>query len=324
MVCENPVMQTVKCGINALELLFMATERGDTRRAIGAELLEQGKQYAHLMRLHRPIGIWLLLWPTLWALWISSDGNPDQRIFIVFVLGVFVMRSAGCVINDFADRNFDARVSRTQDRPLATGEVAPGEALVLFTALGLIAIALVLTLNELTRLLAIVAAFLTIIYPFTKRFISAPQLILGAAFGWSIPMVFAAQTGDIPRLAWLMWLAVVVWAVMYDTMYAMSDRDEDLRIGLKSTAILFGTADLFIVSLLQIVLLFALILIGEVAQLGTWYMASLGIAAVLLLYQLILIRRREPDRCFRAFLNNHYVGAVVFAGILLDFIFQAP
>lgn len=286
------------------------------------ELLSQLRQYAQLMRLHKPIGIWLLMWPTLWALWIAGDGHPRAQVFIVFVLGVIIMRSAGCVINDFADRKIDGQVRRTQDRPLATGAVTPVEALILFVALGLIAIALVLTLNRLTQLLAIVGAVLTVIYPFMKRFVTAPQLVLGAAFGWSIPMAFAAQTGEIPRLAWLMWLTVVVWAVIYDTMYAMADREEDLQVGVNSTAILFGTADVFIVTLLQIVFLLGLLLTGATAKLGIWYFASLGVATAMLGYQFTLIRNRDPERCFRAFLNNQYVGATIFCGILLDYTFR--
>lgn len=286
------------------------------------ELLSQLRQYAQLMRLHKPIGIWLLMWPTLWALWIAGDGHPRAQVFIVFVLGVIIMRSAGCVINDFADRKIDGQVRRTQDRPLATGVVTPVEALILFVALGLIAIALVLTLDPLTQSLAIVGAILTVIYPFAKRFLAAPQLVLGAAFGWGIPMAFAAQTGEIPRLAWLMWLTVVVWAVIYDTMYAMADREDDLKLGIKSTAILFATADVFIVTLLQVVFVLGLLLTGSTAQLGTWYMASIGVVAVILAYQYTLIRNRNPERCFQAFLNNHYVGAVIFCGILLDYTFR--
>ncbi len=291
--------------------------------ALGAELRRQLLEYARLMRLDRPVGIWLLLWPTLWALWIAGDGHPDPKVFAVFVLGVIVMRSAGCVINDFADRKLDPLVARTRHRPLATGTVAPIEALVLFAALGLIAIALVLTLNPLTRWLAIGGAVLTIVYPFTKRFFAAPQLVLGAAFGWSIPMVFAAQTGTVPRLAWLMWLVVVVWAVMYDTLYAMADREHDRQVGVKSTAILFGDADLFMVSLLQVLLLLGLVLIGQVTDRGSWYLAGVTVGGVLLLYQRLLISGRDPDRCFRAFTNNQYVGAAVAAGILLDYTFQS-
>ena len=291
--------------------------------SLAAELIRQGGQYAQLMRLDKPIGIWLLLWPTLWGLWIAAKGHPNPKIFLVFVLGVITMRSAGCVINDFADRKIDPMVARTRSRPLAAGTVAPAEALILFFALGLIAIALVLTLDPLTQMLAIVGAVLTVIYPFTKRFFSAPQLILGAAFGWGIPMAFAAQTGLIPRLAWLMWLTVVIWAVIYDTMYAMADRADDVKLGIKSTAIMFGSADVFIVTLLQIILILALALIGAAAQLGTWYMAFLAIAASQLFYQHMLIRNRRPEQCFRAFMNHHYFGAAIFAGIALDYLFNS-
>ena len=300
----------------------MPSKYSPTDLSFTAGLLRQAGVYARLMRLDRPIGIWLLLWPTLWGLWIAGEGRPDPQVFMVFVLGVIIMRSAGCVLNDFADRDIDGKVSRTKDRPLVTNEVSPAEALILFVALSLIAVALVLTMNMLTKVLAVIGAVLTIIYPFAKRFISTPQLILGAAFGWSIPMAFAAQTGLIPRIAWLMWLTVIVWAVMYDTMYAMADRDEDLLAGVKSTAILFGDADVFIVSILQVILLFSLVLIGTEAGLGHWYMGSLAAGGAFLFYQHLLIRTREPDRCFRAFLNNHYFGAAVFAGMLLDFTFR--
>jgi 4-hydroxybenzoate polyprenyltransferase len=285
-------------------------------------LLDSLRQYARLMRLDRPVGIWLLLWPTLWALWIAGDGRPQPSTFVVMVLGVVVMRSAGCVINDYADRDLDPHVARTRDRPLASGRVTPPEALVLFTALSLIAVALALTLNSLARALAVVGGVLTVIYPFMKRVIAAPQLVLGAAFGWSIPMTFAAATGGVPRLAWLMWLAVVVWAVVYDTMYAMADRADDLKVGVKSTAILFGNADVFIVSLLMIVLMLALALVGQMAALGPWYFGSLLAAGGLLLRERALIGGREPAACFRAFLESHLVGAAVFAGIVLDFTFR--
>lgn len=303
-------------------LNLMSTQDHPAKPNLGSEFLDQARQYARLMRLDRPIGIWLLLWPTLWALWIAGEGAPNPKVFTIFVLGVIVMRSAGCVINDFADRHLDPHIDRTRDRPLASGKVAPIEALILFCALGLIAIALVLTLNPLAQQLAPVAALLTVIYPFSKRFISAPQVVLGAAFGWSIPMVFAAQTGSVPRVAWLMWVIVVVWAVMYDTMYAMADREDDLKVGIKSTAILFGSADLFIISLLALILLLGLALLGQVAGLGAWYLGGLALASLLLIYQRILIRKRVPENCFRAFLNNHYVGGVVFAGILLDYTFR--
>jgi len=298
----------------------MATTSATNRFA--AELRRQFGLYARLMRLDRPIGTWLLLWPTLWALWIAGEGRPDPQIFLVFVLGVIVMRSAGCVINDFADRKLDAHVERTRNRPLATGEVAPAEALVLFLALGLLAIALLLTLNTLTGWLAVAGAVLTIVYPFTKRFFVAPQLILGAAFGWGVPMAFAAQTGAVPRLAWLMWLTAVVWAIIYDTLYAMADRAGDEVIGVKSTAILFGSADLFCIGLLQVTMLLALALIGQAAEMGTWYYGSIGVAAALFLHQRISVNDRDPARCFQAFLANRHVGATIFAGILLDYLYR--
>lgn len=300
----------------------MAVRPHPPHRSLGAELREQAWQYARLMRLDRPVGMWLLMWPAMWAIWISADGQPDARIFVIFVLGVAVMRAAGCVINDFADREFDRHVVRTRDRPLATGAIAPIEALVLFFALGLIAVALVLNLNRMTQMLAVVGALLTIVYPYMKRIVSAPQLVMGAAFGWSIPMAFAAQTGEVPRLAWLMWLTVVIWALVYDTMYAMADREDDLRIGVKSTAILFGSADVFIVTALQVTFLLALLLIGMVAGLDGWYQAGVAISAGLMIYQRVLIADRDPQRCFRAFLNNQHVGAFVFAGIVLDYTFR--
>ena len=289
---------------------------------LAAEFRVQLGHYARLMRLDRPIGIWLLLWPTLWALWIAGDGAPDPRVFTVFVLGVLVMRSAGCVINDFADRRIDGQVARTRDRPLATGHVVAVEALLLFGALALVAIGLVLMLNRTTQLLAIGAAVLTVVYPFCKRFFVAPQLILGAAFAWSVPMAFAAQTGGVPRLAWLMWLAVVIWAVIYDTMYAMADREDDLRLGIRSTAILFGQADVFVIGLLQLTLLLALFLVGEIAQLGSWYRLGLLVTGGLMIYQHLLIRDRQPANCFAAFLNNRHIGAAVFIGIALDYTFR--
>ena len=301
----------------------MATKQSHRAPSLGAALAEQAREYGRLMRLDRPIGIWLLLWPTLWALWISADGLPDPRVFTIFVLGVIVMRSAGCVINDFADRRIDADVERTRERPLARGTVTPIEALVLFFALGLIAIALLVTLDPLTQKLALVAAVLTIVYPFSKRFFPAPQILLGAAFGWSVPMVFTAQTGELPRMAWLMWVTVLVWTVLYDTLYAMADREDDLKIGVRSTAILFGSADLFIISLLGLIFLFGMVMIGQVAELGGWYLGGVGAAAVLLLIQRVVIRDRAPAHCFWAFRNNHYVGAVLFIGILLDYTFQA-
>jgi 4-hydroxybenzoate polyprenyltransferase len=287
-------------------------------------LSAQLREYALLMRLDRPIGTFLLLWPTLWALWIAGAGRPDPHVFLVFVAGVVLMRSAGCVMNDFADRRIDPHVERTRDRPLARGTVAPLEALLLAGALGAIAFGLVLTMNRLTVLLALGGAVLTIAYPFLKRVTHLPQVWLGASFGWSVPMAFAAQTGAVPQLAWLMFITVVLWAVVYDTMYAMVDREDDLRLGVRSTAILFGDADRAMIGVLQALVLLALWLIGARAGLGGWYLGGLAVAAALSLWQQYLIRERHPADCFRAFLNNHYFGMVVFAGILLHYTFASP
>ncbi len=292
------------------------------RNTLSVDLLNHAFQYGRLMRLDRPIGTWLLLWPTLWGLWIAGKGHPDPGVFTVFVLGVIVMRSAGCVINDFADRRFDSSVRRTRDRPLASGKVSPVEAIVLFVALLLVAVALVLTMNRLTQLFAAIGALITIIYPFSKRYIHIPQLILGVAFGWGIPMAFAAQTGEVPLLAWLLWLTALPWIVAYDTIYAMVDREDDLSIGIKSTAIFLGQADVFIITLLQLLLLIALVLVGQMAGMGLWYFIGVGFGAILMLYQHTLIRQRDPDKCFRAFSNNNYFGGVIFFGMALDYTFS--
>ncbi|CAN5178042.1 4-hydroxybenzoate octaprenyltransferase [soil metagenome] len=293
------------------------------RRSVWTAIKDQAWQYVLLMRVDRPIGTMLLLWPALWALRLAGEGRPDPQIFTVFVLGVFVMRAAGCCINDFADREIDPHVTRTRDRPLASGRVGAAEALALFAGLSLIAVGLVLTLNRSTQLLAIGGALLTIVYPFLKRIITVPQFVLGAAFGWSVPMAFAAHTGTVPPLAWLLFIAVVLWATAYDTMYAMVDREDDLALGVKSTAILFGAADRRIIGIIQLMLLFALYLVGLRAGLGGWYLAGVAAAALSALYQQYLIRTRDPERCFRAFLNNNLFGAVVFAGIVLDYTFAA-
>jgi 4-hydroxybenzoate polyprenyltransferase len=290
----------------------------DAAFAIGKTL----REYALLIRLHRPVGIWLLMWPALWALWIAGQGRPGQKLLLVFLAGIFVMRSAGCVINDYADRDFDPSVARTRDRPLAAGRVAPGEAIVLFVVLGLIATWLAMQLDPLARLYAVGGGLLTVIYPWLKRVVHLPQFFLGVAFGWSIPMAFAAITGEVPRIAWLLVAAVVLWAAVYDTMYAMVDRKDDLRIGIKSTAILFGDADRVIIGVMQLMTLFALWLAADEAKLGPWYRAGLAAGAVFFVYQQWLIRNREPDACFRAFNNNHYFGLVVFVGLALDYLYR--
>ena len=280
------------------------------------------REYARLMRLDRPIGIWLLLWPALWGLWIAGEGRPDARILLVFVAGVVVMRSAGCVINDYADRDFDPRVARTRDRPLAARRVAPAEALLLFVALGLVAVWLALQLDPYAQLFAVAGAVLAVTYPWLKRVVHVPQFYLGVAFGWSIPMAFAAETGEVPKIAWLLLTAVVLWAAVYDTMYAMVDREDDLRIGVKSTAILFGEADRLVIAVMMAMMLFALHLAGREAGLGAWYRAGLAVAALHFAWELWLIRRREPEACFRAFNNNHFVGMAVFVGLALDYLYR--
>lgn len=284
-------------------------------------VITQLRNYGKLMRIDKPIGIWLLLWPTLWALWLAGEGHPDQGLFVVFVVGVFVMRSAGCVLNDYVDRKIDPYVERTRTRPIASGAVAPNEALVLFIALSLIAIGLATMLNRPARLLAIVAAGLTIAYPFVKRFVSIPQFVLGAAFGWAVPMAFAAQTGQTPQLAWLVFATAVIWAVIYDTFYAMVDREDDRKLGVKSTALLFGEVDLFVIAGLQILMLAALALIGLRAELGFWYFFSVAAAAGLMAYHQWLARDRQPADCFAAFLHNHYIGLIIFIGIVLHYAF---
>ena len=286
------------------------------------EVRTQVRNYAKLMRVDRPIGYWLLLWPTLWALWVAGEGHPDQGLFVIFVAGVFVMRSAGCVINDFVDRKIDPYVERTRTRPIASGAVSPGEALTLFFALGLIAVGLASMLNRQAQLLAVVGATLTVVYPFIKRFVSVPQFVLGAAFGVAIPMAFAAQTGQLSELAWLMFGATLTWAVIYDTFYAMCDREDDRKIGVKSTALLFGDADLFVIGGLQVVMLAALIFIGARAELGFWYYLSVGISACLMVYHQWLAHKREPAGCFAAFLNNHFIGLVIFVGLVAHYTFS--
>ena len=285
-------------------------------------VVSQLRNYGKLMRVDKPIGIWLLLWPTLWGLWLAGKGNPDQGLFVVFVLGVIVMRSAGCVLNDYVDRKIDPYVERTRTRPIASGAVSPLEALTLFAALSLIAVGLATMLNRYAQLLAIVAASLTVAYPFVKRYVSIPQFVLGAAFGWAVPMAFAAQTGKTPALAWLVFGTAMIWAVIYDTFYAMVDREDDLKVGIKSTAILFGDVDLFVIAGLQLLMLVALLLIGFRAELSAWYYLSVAAAGILMAWHLWLARDRQPAGCFSAFLKNHHIGLVVFLGIVLHYTFN--
>ncbi len=285
----------------------------------GERIKDRAYQYALLMRLDKPIGVFLLLWPTCWALWIAGEGSPDTGVTLVFVLGVVLMRSAGCVINDYADRDFDPHVKRTEQRPIVAGKVTPKEALILFAVLCLLAFALVLTMNWLTIGLSVIGALLAAVYPYTKRHTYLPQVFLGLAFGWAVPMVFAAQTGAVPAVAWLLLMATVLWATAYDTMYAMVDRADDLKIGVRSTAILFGDADRVIIGIIQALLLLTLWIVGNKVGLGLYYNLGLLAAAGLAAYQQYLIRDRDPRGCFQAFLNNHWFGAVVFVGLVLDY-----
>ncbi len=279
------------------------------------------QDYVQLTRLNRPIGIYLLLWPTLWGVWIAGRGKPDARIFLIFVAGVVLMRSAGCAINDYADRSFDPHVERTRDRPLAAGRITTLEALILFAVLSLAALMLVLQLNRMTLLWALPGAFLAVTYPFVKRFLSLPQLYLGAAFGWGIPMAFEAQVEYVPRVVWLFVMANMLWVTVYDTLYAMVDRDDDIKIGVRSTAILFGDSDRHIIAVLQAMTLLSLYLAGRILHMTGWYYAGLLAGAMFFLYQLWLIRSRDRNACFQAFLNNNYFGMAVFIGILLTYQF---
>lgn len=272
--------------------------------------------YVRLTRLNRPIGIFLVLWPTLWSLWIAAEGLPDVKLLVIFTLGSVLMRSAGCVINDFADRNLDGQVRRTQNRPLVNREVSVLEALSLFAALCFIAFVLVLFTNALTIKLSFVALGLAACYPFMKRYTHLPQVVLGAAFAWSVPMAFAAQAGTVPPVAWLIFVIVVVWTVTYDTFYAMVDREDDIRAGIKSTAVLFGELDRVMTASLQVLVILALWLLGQRLDLSWTYALSVLAAGLLFAYQQYLIREREPDKCFKAFMNNNWVGVVLLLGII--------
>jgi 4-hydroxybenzoate polyprenyltransferase len=285
-------------------------------------LTEKLDAYEKLMRLDKPIGILLLLWPVLWGLWLAAQGALRADIALIFVLGTILTRSAGCIVNDFADRDFDSRVERTRERPLATGRVAPAEALALAAALFLLAFVLVLFLNRLTILLSLVALFLAVSYPFTKRFFALPQAYLGIAFGIAIPMAFAAHRGSVPPEAWVLLIANVFWAIAYDTEYAMVDRDDDVKIGIKSSAILLGRYDIAAVMVCHAIFLAIMVAVGVWLRLGVFYYVGLALAAGFMLHQYRLIRERDRQQCFAAFLNNNWVGAAVFAGLALDIFFR--
>jgi len=280
--------------------------------------LPRWRHYWKLMRADRPIGTLLLLWPTWWALWLAADGLPPLWILFVFTAGVWLTRSAGCVINDYADRWLDPHVKRTKDRPLASGAVSGRSALLLFAVLMVVAFALVLTSNGLTIALSFVGVFLAASYPYLKRYTHLPQVYLGMAFGWGVPMAFAAIQGEVPALAWLLYVANILWSTAYDTWYAMVDRDDDLKMGSHSTAILFGDLDLVIQGILYTVFLGAMALVGVRAGLGVYFAAGVGVAALLVVYEFWLCRHREREACFKAFLHNNWVGAALFAGIAAD------
>jgi 4-hydroxybenzoate polyprenyltransferase len=287
-------------------------------------LTERLTHYEKLMRLDKPIGILLLLWPTLWALWIAAEGVPNWMLAWIFIFGTVLMRSAGCVINDYADRAFDPHVKRTKDRPLAAGAVSEREALILFVVLVICSGLLILGLSLLVWVLAVAAVFLAASYPFTKRFFAIPQAYLGIAFGFGIPMAFAATLGELPMVAWVLLAANIFWAIAYDTEYAMVDRDDDIRIGIRTSALTFGRHDVLAVMLCYAFVLGILSVVGLQIERGPWYFAGLAIAAGIMGFHYTLIRGRDRQKCFKAFLHNNWVGAAIFAGIALDYWLRGP
>lgn len=282
-------------------------------------IFDRLQQYWLLARFDKPIGILILLWPALWALWLASSGSPDLLVLTVICCGVVLMRAAGCVINDYADRNLDPHVERTKLRPMAAGKVQPKEALIVFTVLSLTAFAMVLLLNTYTILLSFGGVFLAASYPFMKRYTQLPQAYLGIAFGWAVPMSFAAQSNEIPLVAWLMYLATALWALVYDTMYAMVDKEDDLKIGIKSTAILFGDKDREIMAVLQVIIILLMIQIGRLQDLSWIYYVTLACASLFFVYQQKLIFYRDKKDCFKAFLNSNWFGLTIFVGLVLEF-----
>lgn len=285
------------------------------------QIFNQLRNYAELMRLHKPIGIYLLLWPTLWALLIAANGKPKFATLIIFVMGVVLMRSAGCIINDIFDRGFDGSVRRTAARPLVTGKVSLGEAILLFIFLCVLAGILVLQLNYFALTLSLVALLLTLIYPLMKRYIFMPQLVLGMAFAWSVPMAFAAELNYLPWVAWLLYVIAVCWPVAYDSIYALMDREDDIKIGVKSSAILFGSYDNYIITSIQIFVLVCLCILGFNLNFTIYYYLSLGLAFIFIIYQSWLISSRESKNFYKAFYNNHWLGLIIFAGISCHYLF---
>ena len=305
-------------------MFAMSYERFESSPATTPAWRGRLRLYWRLMRADRPIGWLLLLWPTWWALWIAAGGVPPLWILFVFSAGVWLTRAGGCVVNDYADRWLDPHVERTRERPMATGAVSGREALALFAVLMLAAFALVLTMNRLTILLSVVGLFLAATYPYLKRHTHLPQVYLGMAFGWGIPMAFAAVQGEVPAVAWVLYVGNIFWSTAYDTWYAMVDRDDDIKMGSKSTAILFGDLDLVAQGVLYALAFAALALVGRQAGLGQYYWAGLGVGVLLVAYEFWIARHRERDACFRAFLHNHWVGMAVFAGIALDLALRNP
>jgi len=286
---------------------------------LNERIKDRAQQYWLLARFDKPIGILILLWPALWALWVASQGKPDLLVLAVICAGVVLMRAAGCVINDYADRKIDPHVERTKLRPMAAGKVSSKEALIVFSVLCLSAFALVLLLNTYTIMLSFGGVFLAATYPFMKRYTQLPQAYLGIAFGWAVPMSFAAQTNTIPSVAWVMYLAVILWALVYDTMYAMVDKDDDLKIGVKSTAILFGDYDREIMAVLQLIILMLLLYVGVIQDLSWIYYSALGLSSLFFIYQQKLIFYRDKTDCFKAFLNNNWFGLTLFVGLVLEY-----
>lgn len=319
---SSPGAKSAVKGAMTTSKMRMKTTKGTENAGFAVKIRQKAFLYWQLARMNRPIGTLLLLWPTLWSLWLAAEGVPSIKNLVIFTLGVIVMRAAGCVINDFADRKIDGDVKRTKDRPLATGAVSSREALGLFTVLCLIALGLVLMTNLLTIELSVGGLLLAFCYPFMKRYTHLPQVVLGAAFAWGIPMAYAAETGSLHENIWLIYLAVVLWTVAYDTFYAMVDRDDDIKIGVKSTAILFGEQDRLITGILQVLALYALLLVGNRFELGTFYYLGLIAAALFFIYQQWLIRFRTREACFKAFVNNHWVGLVVFLGLVAEYQFR--
>ncbi len=296
-----------------------ATTGATTGLTTGATYWQRLQPFWELMRWHKPVGIFLLLWPTLWALWLAAGGVPPLGTLLVFVLGTALMRACGCVINDYADRNFDGAVARTKARPLATGAVTPKQAVQIFIGLALICFALVLSQNTLTIYLSFVAIVIASAYPFMKRHTYFPQVVLGAAFAWAIPMAFAAVTDSVPAVAWLLYFSTLLWVLAYDTLYGMVDREDDKKIGIKSTAILFGDADIMMVSLIHAMALLGLLMVGLRAELGAPYFVGWSVALLIVIAQMLLARQCKPADCFRAFQWNNYYGAALTIGLMVDY-----